>query len=362
MKLTLQISFFAFSIIVLVAGFLQPNHQSFATSYLPSIDSSKYFTNPIAKGADPWVVKDGKFYYASFSGTGKDGRKNIAITKSKTLTQLGERKVVWTAPPNAWNTNCVWAPEIHKIGEKWYIYYAAGKSGPPFIYQRAGVLESEGSDPQGQYIDKGILKTGHDEQDYCKTIWAIDLTVTTIQGQLYAIWSGWEQNNHTDKTPQHLYIAKMKNPWTISSARVKISSPVEPWEIGGPLNINEGPEVLKHDDDVFIIYSTRESWTPAYRLGQLKLKRASDPMNPANWIKKGPVFQGTAQVFGVGHASFTTSPNGKEDWIFYHSKISTEPGWARNLRLQQFFWDKNGEPVFGEPLPAGTKLKKPEGE
>ncbi|MDQ7948397.1 MAG: glycoside hydrolase family 43 protein [Pedobacter sp.] len=325
-------------------------------------DSTGYFTNPVGKGADPWVVKDGGYYYTCSSINPKNGNNAILVSRSRSLTQLGDKKIVWTAPNVGWNSNCVWAPELHKIGQKWYIYYAAGKAGPPFIQQRAGVLESVGSNPQGRYVDKGILKTGTDATDESGTIWAIDLTVTEIGQQLYAIWSGWEKNSLTDKTSQQLYIAKMDNPYTISAERVKISSPVESWETGGPLNLNEGPQVLQHKGDVFIIYSTRESWTPEYRLGQLRLKRNADPMHSGSWVKSGPVFQGNAKVFGVGHASFTTSPDGSEDWIFYHSKVATKPGWERNLRLQRFTWDANGNPLFGEAIPEGIKIRKPSGE
>lgn len=325
-------------------------------------DPTEYFSNPVGKGADPWVTKVDGFYYSSFSGTGKDSKNFITITKSRALSRLGERKTVWVAPKEGWNSNCIWAPEIHFIRGKWYIYYAAGKSGPPYIYQRAGVLESVSSDAQGKYLDRGVLNTGYDESDYCKTIWAIDLTVTEINNHLYAIWSGWEENKETDKTSQHLYIAKMENPYTISSARVKISSPLEAWETGGPLNLNEGPQVLKHKEDVFIMYSTRESWLKEYRLGQLKLKRGTDPMLAKNWIKKGPVFEGTDKVLGTGHASFTKSPDDKEDWIFYHSKITEKPGWERDLRLQKFSWDGDGDPDFGKPVPAGELIRKPSGE
>src|SRR5207247_2225744 len=106
-------------------------------------------------------------------------------------------------------------------------------------------------------------------------------------------------------TPQHLYIARMCDPWTISSDRVRISSPTESWERGTELDLNEGPEFLERGADVFIIYSTRESWLKDYRLGQLKLTSLdADPMDPGNWTKSGPVFTGTATVYGVGHASF----------------------------------------------------------
>lgn len=327
-----------------------------------SSGKSKYFTNPIGKGADPWVIKHKKSYYSVFSANNAKEGNFITVSKSSSLSVPGSRKKVWTAPTESWNSKCIWAPELHHIGDRWYIYYAAGKSGPPFIFQRSGVLQSVSDDAQGEFKDMGFLKTGDDPEDYIKTIWAIDLTVTEIDKKLYAVWSGWKKNSDTDKTSQHLYIAKMNNPWTIGSERVKISSPEESWETGGTLNLNEGPQFLKHRRDVFIIYSTRESWTPEYRLGQLKLKQGSDPLLPSSWEKTGPVFQGDDKVLGTGHASFTTSPDGKEHWIFYHSKVSAEPGWNRNLRLQQFFWDKQGNPVFGKPIPAGTKIKKPSGE
>ena len=51
--------------------------------------------------------------------------------------------------------------------------------------------------------------------------WAIDMTLLEHKGQLYAVWSGWENSEPTDKTQQHLYIAKMENPWTMASGRVK---------------------------------------------------------------------------------------------------------------------------------------------
>src|SRR5204863_7745297 len=123
---------------------------------------------------------------------------------------------------------------------------------------------------------------------------ALDLPVTPLGSQLYAVWAGWDTNSPTDRTPQHLYIARMSDPWTISSDRVPISSPTESWERGTELDLNEGPEFLERGADVFIIYSTRESWLKDYRLGQLKLTSLdADPMDPGNWTKSGPVFTGT---------------------------------------------------------------------
>jgi len=108
------------------------------------------FKNPIATGADPWVTRDGSYYYLA------ESRDNgIYIYKSTSLTSIKQNPVkVWTAPATGWNETNIWAPELHHINGLWYIYYAGGRRHPngsdaPFTSQRAGVLQSVADDPQG---------------------------------------------------------------------------------------------------------------------------------------------------------------------------------------------------------------------
>ncbi|MDB4892437.1 MAG: glycoside hydrolase family 43 [Gemmatimonadetes bacterium] len=318
------------------------------------------FTNPLGVGADPWVVKQGgSYYYIQSISNG------IWVAKSNTLSGViaAPPAKVWAPADTGWNRTNVWAPELHFINGRWYIYYAAGVSGPPFLTQHAGVLQSAGTDALGPYTDKGMLYTGDSLGTGTGNRWAIDLTVSQLGGQIYAVWSGWANNASTDKTPQQLYIARMDTPTSIATNRVLLTAPTASWERGTELDLDEGPEFIQHGADVFIEYSTRESWLKDYQLGQLHLQSAAaDPMNAASWTKTGPVFSGNAAVFGVGHASFTTSPDGSEDWIVYHSKISTTPGWDRDIRMQKFTWSASGEPVFGSAVVAGTKLGRPSGE
>lgn len=319
---------------------------------------SATFTNPVWDGADPWMVKHkGEYIYCNSS------KNSIMVSRSSRMTQKGETKVIWKAPADSWNRSCVWAPEIHFIKDRWYVYYAAGVSGPPFIHQRTGVLRSKSESVFSEYEDMGVLYTGDDPNDPSSNTWAIDMTVFEHLGKLYAVWSGWIKQENTDATPQHLYISEMENPFTLKGRRVKLSSPVEEWETGGPLNLNEGPEILKNGDNVFIIYSCRESWLAAYRLGILRLTNpGGNLLDTSNWHKSGPVFQGSAGVYGTGHCSFVKSPDNSEDWIIYHSKKSTKPGWERDVRMQPFHWNPDGTPLFGEPVPAGVRLSLPAGE
>jgi GH43 family beta-xylosidase len=317
------------------------------------------FTNPIGQGADPWIVKDGSSYF--FAESRDNG---IYVYKSASLASPKQNAVkVWAAPDTGWNKTNIWAPELHPIDGRWYIYYAGGRAGPPFIHQRAGVLQSVGSDPQGDYTDKGMIYTGDTAGPDTANVWAIDMTVNRVNGQLYAVWSGWERNALTDRTPQNLYIAKLANPWTTSGTRVLLSRPEASWERGTELDLQEGPEFLERGGEQFIIYSTRESWLPEYKLGQLRLKTpTSDPLDPSNFIKSGPVFTGTTGVYGVGHASFTTSRDGTENWIVYHSKADPSPGWNRVIRTQKFTWNADGSPNFGIPTPTNQAVTLPSGE
>jgi GH43 family beta-xylosidase len=323
------------------------------------------FVNPLGAGQDPSIVRhDGSYYSVESRDDG------VWVYRSDSLTALRRNGVrVWTAPSTGWNRDNVWAPELVLIDGRWYIYYAAGPTGgqgAAFVNQRSFVLESAGADPQGAYTDRGMLYTDDDGEMAVDNGWAIDLTVGRIDGQLYAVWSGWETNRtDTDRVPQHLYIAPMTNPWTVSGDRVLISSPTASWERGTQLDLQEGPEFLSNGDDVFIIYSARESWLPDYRLGLLRLTSPdADPLLPASWVKSsGPVFTGRPGVFGVGHATFTSSPDGTEPWIVYHTKSSSAPGWSdRVIHAQEFAWRADGTPDFGAPAGSGERLPMPSGQ
>jgi GH43 family beta-xylosidase len=321
------------------------------------------FTNPVLAGADPSLVqKDGVYYFVQSRDNG------IWVYRSQELTRPAQNGVrVWTAPDTGWNRTNIWAPELKHIDGRWYIYYAGGRAGPPFIHQRSGVLESTSDDPQAGYVDRGMLYTGDSVATRGSPQWAIDLTVHRMGGQLYAVWSGWERDAVTDRTPQHLYIARMSSPTAVASNRVRISSPTAPWEQRSApdgLELQEGPEFLERDGQRFIVYSTGESWLPAYKLGMLRMTGpTADPMDPASYVKTGPVFQSANGVFGVGHHTFAKSPDGREDWIVYHAKTSTTPGWDdRRIRMQPFTWGADGAPVFGAPVASATALPRPSGE
>lgn len=333
---------------------------SISQSIVAQAQSAKTFTNPLLpSGADPWVIYHKGYYYYTNSLQNK-----LNIWKVKNLADLAsaEKKTVWMPPPNTKYSKELWAPELHYLDNKWYMYFAADDGDNN--HHRLYVLENSNADPMaGDWVFKGKISDATDK-------WAIDGSIFTHKGTHYMIWSGWEGNENGQ---QDIYIAKMKNPYTIEGPRVKLSSSLYDWEKYGDLgnagnpahvNVNEGPEILQHGDKLFLIYSASGCWTDFYALGMLTASANSDLMDPKSWTKSAqPVFKKSEEngVYAPGHNSFFKSPDGTEDWIIYHanSKPGQGCGGLRSPRMQKFSWNKDGTPNFGIPVKENTPLAIP---
>ncbi len=327
------------------------------------------FTNPLFPdcGPDPWAVyHDGYYYYMH---TCQD---SLVVWRTSDLSKVkdSEHKTVWT-PTDPRHSHHLWAPEIHNIDNKWYIYYAAddGNTDNHQIY----VLENANPNPlEGEFTFKGRISTDSNNN------WAIDASVFTHQGQLYMVWSGW-QTRRIDTETQCIYIARMANPWTLDSERVLISKPELDWERkyinpdgSAPdyiIYVNEGPQPL-HDPSgkyIHIIYSASGCWTPYYSLGMLTATSDADLLSPSSWKKADkPLFVQSEEnkVYGCGHNSFFVSPDSTEHYILYHARdTQVDPpgkGDTRTPRMQRFDW-VDGFPVFGKPIATSIRLPKPSG-
>jgi GH43 family beta-xylosidase len=77
------------------------------------------FANPLGAGADPWVVRRGSTYYYVKS---QDRRIWIASADRLADATTAPPRAVWTAPDTGWNRTNIWAPELHSIDGRWYIY------------------------------------------------------------------------------------------------------------------------------------------------------------------------------------------------------------------------------------------------
>ncbi len=303
------------------------------------------FTNPIAEtGNDPWVIYHEGYYYYCYSGHG-----GICVERFENLYDLesDEYNKVWQPPEGEAYSKELWAPELHYLNGEWYIYVACDDGDNK--NHRMYVLKGTSQDPTDRFEFMGKIYDGTDR-------WAIDGTVMQYNGKMYFIWSGWTGSQNVR---QNLYIAEMSDPCTISGDRVRISTPELEWEkLGGTPHINEGPVAIEHNGTVHIVYSASGSWCDDYCLGLLTLT-GEDPLDENAWRKlERPILSKSDTVFGPGHCSFTTSPDGSQTWVVYHANAVSGSGWSgRSVRMQLVTWDENNYPVIGEPVDLGVELE-----
>ncbi|WP_418969056.1 family 43 glycosylhydrolase [Alloscardovia omnicolens] len=325
------------------------------------------YNNPLVlQRADPWVIKHKGTYYFTGSYPAYD---RIILRQAKTLNDLqnAEEKAIWFKHDQGVMSKYIWAPELHRIGNAWYIYFAAAErefeeSGLPT--HRMYVLENLSDDPmEGQWVEKGQIVTPIDS-------FSLDATSTVIDGVQYLIWA---QKDPQIEGNSNLYIAQMSNPWTLATEPVMLSKPEYDWECIDFL-VNEGPAVLFHDDDIFIAYSASGTGVP-YAVGLLRAKVGSDLLDPSSWNKSDkPVFATCEEnnQYGPGHNSFTVSEDDSEDVMVYHARnytqIEGDPLFDpnRHARAGVITWE-NGKPIFGVPdkdvrwTPQSTDILPPQG-
>lgn len=331
-------------------------------------DKTTYSNPLLATGAEPWaILYEGKYYYTQGS------ENKIVLWETNDLTDLSHavQKDVWL-PQEPGNSYHLWAPELHRIDNKWYVYFTAddGNMDNHQLY----VIENEADNPlEGKFVMKGCIATDKHNN------WAIHASTFEHNGQRYLIWCGW-QKQRIDHETQCIYIATMQNPWTLSSERVLISKPEYEWECqwvnpdgsktAYPIHVNEAPQYFqsKNKDKVCIFYSASGSWTPYYCTGLLTADAHANLLDPASWKKSPvPIFQQDPanKIYGPGGISFVPSPDGKEWYMLYHARRipNDAPGAAesRSPRMQKIDWDKDGMPVLGAPVKEGVALPKPSG-
>lgn len=310
------------------------------------------YQNPIVlERADPWVYKHNDGYYY-FTGS-VPGYQTIELRRAKSLNDLGEKAevvTVWHAHETGPLSELVWAPEIHYLRGKWYIYFAASDDAVERNqdhHHRMFVLENESANPmEGEWIEKGQIRTQYES-------FSIDGTVFELEDELYYIWA---QLDPRIPGNSNLYISKMANPWTLTGPQKLLTIPEYDWEKIGFL-VNEAPAVIIRNDKVFVTYSASAT-DENYAMGLLWADASSDLLDGYSWHKsEKPVFVSSEKnnLFGPGHNSFTRNEDDTEDVLIFHARPEKNKEGDpldnpnRHANAQVFSWDENGFPVFGEP-------------
>lgn len=312
------------------------------------MDANFNYLQPwIMQRADPFVTRLGKYYYFTASVPEYD---RIVLRRSTDLDGLAEaeEKVLWTCHESGPASKHIWAPEIHYLFGKYYIYFAGGEKEDIWKI-RPYALECTGDDPYDDpWIEAGPMQCA-DEDEFSFRAFSLDATTFEDGGERYFVWA---EKVSVGKQISNLYIAKMESGIKLKSVQVLLTTPDYDWERVG-FWVNEGPAVIKRGDNIYLTYSASETGI-YYCMGMLSAKSGTDLLDPLNWKKERyPVLKtdDSLGLYGPGHNSFTTDEDGN-DIMVYHARTETEivgdPLYNPNRHafLMKVKWDGDDKPIF----------------
>ncbi|WP_027087546.1 glycoside hydrolase family 43 protein [Cohnella panacarvi] len=301
----------------------------------------------IEQRADPHIIRhtDG-FYYFAASVPEYD---RIEIRGARTIEELARAKpvVIWRKRESGLLSANIWAPEIHHIDGKWYIYFAAAhtsETNEGLFDHRMFVLENGNADPlEGEWEEKGQIRAAWES-------FSLDATTFEHRGTRYLVWA---QKDPDIPGNSNLYISAMSNPWTLTGKQMMLTIPEYDWETIG-FKVNEGAAFLRKDDKVFISYSASAT-DFNYCLGLLEADADADLLDAASWRKSPASVLTTDEsigMYGPGHNSFTVSEDGTKALFVFHARtykeIVGDPLYDPNRHtfVAELQWTADGRPDF----------------
>ncbi|MGO4372529.1 glycoside hydrolase family 43 protein [Paenibacillus sp. MCAF20] len=301
----------------------------------------------IEQRADPHIFRhsDGYYYFAA----SVPEYDRIEIRRGRTIEELPHANpvVVWRKHESGLLSANIWAPEIHHIDGKWYIYFAAAHTTETIdglFDHRMFVLENGNANPlEGEWEEKGQIRTAWES-------FSLDATTFEHRGTRYYVWA---QKDRQIDGNSNLYISAMSNPWTLTGQQTMITLPEYDWETIG-YKVNEGASFLRKDGLLFLSYSASAT-DFNYCMGLLEADEDADLLDAASW-RKSPVPVLTTDenlgLYGPGHNSFTLTEDGTNALLVFHARtykdISGDPLYDPNRHtfVAELQWSSDGRPDF----------------
>ena len=146
----------------------------------------KYSPPLILQRADPCILlgEDG-FYYFTASVPEFD---RIELRRAETVEGLAHAQpaVIWRKHESGPMSRYIWAPEIHRIGGEWVVYFAATGHEPDgngvFDHRIFALSNSSENPMEGSFMERGQIDTGM--ESFC-----LDASSFTCGGKRYFVWA-----------------------------------------------------------------------------------------------------------------------------------------------------------------------------
>lgn len=282
---------------------------------------------------DPYIIREKGFYYYCYTADCE-----LFISRFERLSDIekGEILKIYDKEKQG-NLGSWFAPELHKIGDRWYVYAAPGCKDDLGCHSMH-VLRSKTEDIFGEYEFLGNMKG-------LENTWAIDGTVFDYEGKLYMAvsWNG-------------ITLVELSDPFTLSENRAVIASADRDFE--RQMNpVIEGSFMLKKGKYIHMLYSGSDCRSEHYCLGLLTFS-GGNILDKNAWKKsEKPLFSSANGIYGPGHCSVVKSEKG-EDILVYHARLygdadsynEIENNWAERIVCYGKIEWENDYPLLGEPL------------
>lgn len=339
------------------------------------------FAQGLFRGEDPRVRLVNGSYYSVF--TEGSVRK---LYKSRSLLDRGVGRVV--APQDGAQFPLFAPLFVHALNGQTYDAWFAFDGNE---------WECDCADPYDESASWRVVKS------IPFTGWSIDFEVFqspspgAYQGRTYMVWAGADSPS-TGWGFESAFVAELLDlragQPTLSTYDNADANRIARYAFDWTDVIVEAPAPALHGTTASVVYSGNGAETDDYALGVAILKQGADPSLGASWIDhnhgqcdgdvvQAPEFARTAGVLGPGVARFTTSPDGTEDWMLYHSKVfdtfNRGPGtpgqqdnnemYARMVNAERVGWRdvvcggaSYSIPRMGSPSDAGIRIASPSGD
>lgn len=288
--------------------------------------AEKNYTNPILSGdhPDPSLLRDGDDYYMVHSSF--EFYPGLLIWHSKDL-------VNWTPLTNALykNIGSVWAPDLVKYKNKYYIYFPANNTN---YVVTADSMKGPWSDPIDLKV--GNIDPGHIADDagnrylYFSSGGYVPLSADglSVSGEFRHCYSGWT----------------IPRDWTIECYCM------------------EGPKLIKRGDYYYLTVAEGGTAGPATS-HMIISARSRSPLGPWENSPYNPILRtGSSgeRWWSKGHGTLFNDAKGNW-WMVYHAYEKDHYNMGRQTLLQPVEWTNDG--WFRMPEGAGTPqpVRRPAG-
>ena len=243
--------------------------------------------------ADPCVLEDDGWYYIY----GTHSNDGIVVYRSRDMLTWSDlcgnaKGGLALYKDDVWGEKWFWAPEVYKIGDKYFMTYSAEEH----------ICFAESDSPCGPFVQR-------EKRPYLPDEKGIDSHIFFDGGKAYMFWVRFEG-------PYGIWMAELTpdlRSLKLETARLILEPMADSWE-HVQAHVSEGPAITKHKGKYYMTYSCNDYQSRDYAVG---IAVADSVEGPYERHPENPILHRHAGYVGTGHHTLTPTPRGL--YMVYHA-------------------------------------------